>query len=71
MLLVKVYRNKDKLNKIYQLMLKHVQSRLNQPLPMHKMLVLCWNLLRKGPKEVANSYSSSIKDIVELIGKRY
>ena len=62
MLLVKVYRNKDKLNKIYPLMLKYTQAKLSQPIPMHKMLILCLNFLRKGPKEVASScYASSLK----------
>lgn len=72
MLLVKVYRNKDKLNKIYQLMLKHTQVRISQPVSMVKMMMLCWNFLRKGPLEVAsNNYSSSLKEIVELVQRRY
>lgn len=72
MLLVKIHRNRDKLNKIYQLMMKHTLARLNQPVAMQKMLVLCWNLLRKGPKEVASpSYSCSAKEIIDTIGKKY
>jgi hypothetical protein len=39
---------------------------------MQKILLLCWNLLRKGPRDVlSNNYAHSLKDIVDIINKRY
>ena len=68
---MKVYKNRDKLNKIYPLVYKYANARLNSPPSMHKTLILLFNFLRKGPKEVTGNYTSTMRDIVDMIGKKY
>lgn len=72
LLLVKIYKNHDKLHKIYNLVHKHLMQRLNHPTSVLKFLLLLWNFVRKGPREVLGQhYQHTIREFIEIVARKY
>ena len=67
LLLNKVYKNTNKLDKIYSLIHKHSLENIKSSEALGKVLCLLWNFVRRGPLAVINEFPQDITSITKMV----